>query len=400
MEGSPPPCPLIMSEPLRLNIGAGSIELPGFTPVDRKLGQEAFPLDYEDESVDEIYASHVLEHFTHSEVPQVLENWVAKLKVGGTLRIAVPDFEHIARLYLQGSADNLVYGYLYGGQTDGNDFHKAGFDHERLFYALRGAGLRNIKKWTSEVEDCARLPVSLNLQGTKPASMELPMTTAAMSTSRLGFTENMFCATQVFTARHINFIKYTGAYWGPGLERILTGVLEEDPVPEWIVTLDYDTVFDGRTFDELCYLMGSHPEADAIAPWQVKRECADLLTWITRDGKKVRALDRSELDDELLEVDTAHFGLTLLRTSALAKMAHPWFEDKPNSEGKWGDGRLDADIGFWHKWRAAGNTLFMASNVSIGHLQMVATWPDRNLTPIHQYLTDFQKHGPPGECRQ
>lgn len=369
-------------------------------PVDRKNGKEAYPLAFDDNTVEEIYASHVLEHFSHSDVPHVLDDWVSKLKIGGRLRVAVPDFEHIARLYLNGGGDPLVYGYLYGAQTDDNDFHKSGFDHDRLYSVLRDAGLRNIRPWKSVLKDCAALPVSLNLQGVKPAVLEIPPTVAVMSVGRLSFTENMFCATQVFTGRQINFIKHTGAYWGPCLERVLTGVMEADDVPELIVVLDYDTVFDGRILDELCYLMVTHPEADAIAPWQVKRECADMLTWITRDGVKINSLDRSELDEELLTVDTAHFGLTLLRTSALKKLDHPWFQDHPNKDGKWGEGRRDADISFWHKWREAGNTLFTASHVCIGHLQHVATWPSKTLVPIHQYLTDFQKHGPPKECRQ
>ena len=45
---------------LRLNIGAGSVAIDGYTPVDRSVGKEAFPLDYEDDSVDEIRASHIL----------------------------------------------------------------------------------------------------------------------------------------------------------------------------------------------------------------------------------------------------------------------------------------------------------------------------------------------------
>ncbi len=47
-------------EKVRLNLGAGDSHLEGFTPIDRKLGSEVYTLAYKDESVDEIYASHVL----------------------------------------------------------------------------------------------------------------------------------------------------------------------------------------------------------------------------------------------------------------------------------------------------------------------------------------------------
>jgi predicted SAM-dependent methyltransferase len=57
-------------------------------------------LPYEDESVDLIYASHVLEYFDRQEVIPVLQEWVRVLKKGGILRIAVPDFESMAIMYV------------------------------------------------------------------------------------------------------------------------------------------------------------------------------------------------------------------------------------------------------------------------------------------------------------
>ena len=51
---------------------AGDVVLEGFTPIDRKLGSEVYPLNYKDGSVDEIYASHVLEHFKLDDIQAVL----------------------------------------------------------------------------------------------------------------------------------------------------------------------------------------------------------------------------------------------------------------------------------------------------------------------------------------
>ena len=64
------------SEKVRLNLGAGDSHLEGFKPIDRKLGSEVYPLAYNDESVDEIYASHVLEHFPYTKTQDVLDDWV------------------------------------------------------------------------------------------------------------------------------------------------------------------------------------------------------------------------------------------------------------------------------------------------------------------------------------
>src|SRR5262245_57789670 len=112
---------------MRINIGAGSYPLEGYLNLDRKTGDEAFPLQHQgkeiaDGSVDEIRASHVLEHFPHAIAGDVVSHWAAKLKPGGALKIAVPDFDVIAQLYLDGS-EAPIEGYIMGGQTDADDFH-------------------------------------------------------------------------------------------------------------------------------------------------------------------------------------------------------------------------------------------------------------------------------------
>ena len=56
-------------------------------------------LELKDESVDLIYASHVIEYFDAVEVEPLLLEWKRVLKKDGILRIAVPDFESIMKLY-------------------------------------------------------------------------------------------------------------------------------------------------------------------------------------------------------------------------------------------------------------------------------------------------------------
>ncbi len=386
---------------MKLNIGAGAVDLPGFTPVDRKSGREAFPLTEADASVEEIYASHVLEHFPSCQVPKVLAEWARVLKPGGRLRVAVPDFELICKQLLDKPPDDrqLLYAYAFGGQTDEDDFHKSGFDSGSLRDLLRWAGLRRIRPWQSDIGDCAALPISLNLEGIKPRPTESPPIQACMSTSRLAFTENLFSASSVFAPRGIDIIKHTGAFWGQCLDRVFTQGLESG-FDGWFVVLDYDTVFNGDIFDELCYLMATHPEADAIAPWQAKRESDHVMFWATEaDGSRKQQLTPEDMDQELLPVDTAHFGLTLLRTRCFEKLPRPWFRELPDKDGRWGNDRVDPDIYFWKNWKAAGYNLHIATGVSIGHCQQVVTWPDRQLQPFHQYLDNFQKQGPPAAAR-
>lgn len=154
-------------EKVKLNLGAGDVPIDGYVNIDRKMGQEAYPLDYEDNSVDEIRASHILEHFGMNEISKVLKNWVDKLKPGGLLKIAVPDFNKIIDLYKSG--DVKTAGYVCGGQIDDNDYHKSIFDRSSLTMHFEQACLCDIKHWDSEIVDCASLPVSLNLQAFKPS---------------------------------------------------------------------------------------------------------------------------------------------------------------------------------------------------------------------------------------
>ena len=406
----PPKAKRKTQRPLKLNIGGGAVKMDGFTTIDRRNGQEAHPLPYDDGSVDEIYASHILEHFDNGESLKVMDEWARVLKIGGRMRIAVPDFAFIANQYVhangkQRELSSLLFSYAMGGQTDENDYHKSAWDEDRLDNLMQAVGLQDIHRFESTVEDCSRLQVSLNLEGTKVEKLQIPRPriTAIMSTSRLAFTENLFCAMHVFAPRQIELIKHTGAFWGQCLERVMTEAIEredETKRPEWILTMDYDTVFNEQQFERLCYELATHPEADAIAPWQCKRESNLPLCWfIDDDGNHRSEIPITEFDKDVIQVRDAHFGLTLIRAKALEKMKHPWFEAKPNKDGRWEEGRLDDDIRFWRQWQDVGNTLYLANRVSIGHLQQMVTWVRKdNRRPVHQYLCDFQKEGPPQEA--
>lgn len=147
---------------LRLNIGSGKHELKGYVSVDRCFGLEAYPLSYDDETVDEVYASHVLEHFSHRETHLVLADWFRVLKPGGEMYLSVPDFRKIS------TDDPRWFLYLMGSHSDENDYHKAVFTEESLSIAMQFVGLVNIQQWKSWNKDCSVMPISANLMGIKP----------------------------------------------------------------------------------------------------------------------------------------------------------------------------------------------------------------------------------------
>jgi ubiquinone/menaquinone biosynthesis C-methylase UbiE len=153
---------------IRLNIGGGQSDLPGFINIDRRHGREAYPLDYADDSVDEIYCSHLIEHFGLVEAQFALHDWVRALKPGSVIRLATVDLMKLATAMVAGNPERLpILSYLYGGQYDENDFHKSGYNDWWLEKMMADAGLENIQPWESEYEDCAAYPISLNRMGTK-----------------------------------------------------------------------------------------------------------------------------------------------------------------------------------------------------------------------------------------
>jgi len=62
------------------------------------------PLD--DNTVDAIYASHVLEHLSRNDVVRALANTLRVLRPGGFFRLIVPDLEWRARRYVGGCSSN------------------------------------------------------------------------------------------------------------------------------------------------------------------------------------------------------------------------------------------------------------------------------------------------------
>jgi SAM-dependent methyltransferase len=375
---------------MKLNIG-DVVDHEGYKSYDIKRGSgDASKIDAVDASFEEVRASHILEHFPHGRILDVLREWVRILRPGGVLKIAVPDFRQIAEQYLAGAPINTM-GYVMGGQVDEHDFHKTLFDHEVLSEALRDAGLIAIRRWQDDIDDCSRLPISLNLCGTKPPDV-WPKAAAVLSSPRLGFNDFWDCA-MLELAPLMPFRRVTGAYW----DRDLTHAIEEsiaDHNPEWILCCDYDTVFTRDQIYTLLDLAVRYPHADAIAPLQTARHhAAPMFTVRGNDGNLISGMAREDLArGEMLRAETAHFGLTLLRVSKLQAMPKPWYN---RTYGPNGESDKDPDVQFWHNWKAAGNTLYVALRVPVGHCDLMVRWPSLNFEAMFQQPGEFHKNGIP-----
>ena len=385
---------------MKLNLGCGNKPLEGYENIDRKNGQEAYPLNCSDNSVDEIRASHILEHFSHKDVLDILRHWTSKLKTGGVLKVAVPDFGKIAKFYLDGEKINTV-GYLMGGQTDKDDYHHTIFDKQSLYELLKASGLEDIQEWQDAAGDCSSLPISLNLMGTKKTeTVERPVKiNAVMSMPRLAFTENLFSAMRAFIPLGINLDRGTGVFWGQVLTRMIEQYVNES---DFIITCDYDTWFTKNHVQRLCQLMMEHPEVDALVPVQIKREGDNPLMGMRAENGGVRTTAKiEEFKQPLTPIGTGHFGLTIFRSEVFKKLPKPWFLPIPNSDGRWEENRIDEDIYFWNKFREVGLKAYLANEVNIGHIQLMCTMPgtpEESFKPSHLYMSDVEKGKFPSHC--
>jgi len=107
-------------------------------------------LEFENNSVDLIYVSHVLEYFDINEVKQLLQEWQRVLKPEGILRIAVPDFETMTKLYHEEKVTlKDIIGPLYGRMPMGDKmiYHKTTYDWKSLYSLLYSVEFYDIKRY-------------------------------------------------------------------------------------------------------------------------------------------------------------------------------------------------------------------------------------------------------------
>ena len=198
-----------------------------------------------------------------------------------------------------------------------------------------------------------------------------------MSIPRIGWNDCWGSVLEALSPFKIPCMRFTGAFWGQCMQRALEQCVADDL--DWILTIDYDSMFTSKHLDAMFAHFGQNPKIDALAALQCRRtEGFPLMTVMGSKEVEVKA-------GEPILVTTAHFGLTLLRVERLKQLEKPWLWAKPDDEGSWGDNRLDDDIWFWHQWRKSGGTIYVAPDVRIGHLEVMVSQftPDMKAEHIH-----------------
>jgi predicted SAM-dependent methyltransferase len=138
-----------------LHLGCGKRYIPLFT---YHIDAREFPyVDYvtsvdklgmfENNSVDLVYSCHVLEHFGRNKIEDVLGEWYRVLKIGGILRVAIPDFEKLVEVYNKTKDIKLVLGSMVGRQDYPENTHYVVFDFTSLSEVLTKVGFKNIHRY-------------------------------------------------------------------------------------------------------------------------------------------------------------------------------------------------------------------------------------------------------------
>jgi len=138
-----------------IHIGCGEFNDPRFINIDARpmphvhyISHELELNQFAHETVDLIYACHVLEHVPFKRLLPILMNWFDRLKPGGILRLSLPDFDRIIEIYTeQGKDIEVIQMPLMGGQEYKYNCHYSVFNSEYVYKLMQQCGFREIREW-------------------------------------------------------------------------------------------------------------------------------------------------------------------------------------------------------------------------------------------------------------
>lgn len=177
-----------------------------------------------------------------------------------------------------------------------------------------------------------------------------------------------------------------GVYYGQCMQMMMQTVVEQSsPTVDYILTVDFDSMFTAAHVRRLLSLIAAQENIHALASVQPKRGSGDLLAASLSGQREVM------WNGKPIQVDTAHFGLTAISVDRLRQMPKPWFMHEPDANGEWTDGKIDDDVYFWREWQKAGNTVFIDPGTRLGHLEEVVTVFDEEMKLVHLYPNDWSE---------
>ena len=149
---------MTLATALRLDIGSSHLRVrPDYTTVDlyapeADVRADMGALPFDDGSVEEIWASHCLEHVGPERTVPVLREWLRVLRPGGPAIVMVPNADYAARYWLHGPDRAMARQMIYGHQAEQGETHLTAWNAEMLRADLTEAGF-DIVSLTSVFED-------------------------------------------------------------------------------------------------------------------------------------------------------------------------------------------------------------------------------------------------------
>lgn len=144
---------------MKLNLGCGSHKMDGYINIDCQEGyspdivSDINNLKYDNNSIDEIYMSHVLEHMIVSKANEAVENCYKWLKKDGLFYVAVPDLTKVCRALASGDDGLITFYWIYGGGGGGCMSHYWGFTERRLVKVMNDFGFEKVSYFEGMNDD-------------------------------------------------------------------------------------------------------------------------------------------------------------------------------------------------------------------------------------------------------
>ena len=173
-----------MSDTVKLNLGCGDKILDGYINVDvapSRRGNrpnvicDLRQLTVASNTVDEILAVHVVEHFWRWEVVGILKEWVRTLKPGGKMILECPNLQSACEEFLKNPDVSSLPGqegqrtmWVFYGDPAWKDplmIHRWGYTPLSLARVMNEAGLKDLKQEAAQFK--LREPRDMRITGIK-----------------------------------------------------------------------------------------------------------------------------------------------------------------------------------------------------------------------------------------
>ncbi len=208
-----------------------------------------------------------------------------------------------------------------------------------------------------------------------------------MTTGRCGLTQPLTMIFSAFNAAGIPLKNSGGVFYGQNMQLMLEKALSDEI--DIVVTVDWDSIFSVKQLNAIIENAVSDNSIDALAALQSRRGMANPLFSIDT-SKATGDVIEVKFEGKPLQVKTAHFGLTVIKVAKLKDVPKPWFFSQPGESGSWDDKRIDDDIWFWKQWEKAGNSVYIDSSISIGHMEEFVTCYDETGSHQVMYPSDYR----------